>query len=95
MSPKQKNDPNAEMPVAVRASASWERRTRWPKTRYRHIQWDARFRDGREEFGVKIDQVLQGWRYPADAWCVRAGAERECPEEGIGLWVDYPYGQPL
>ncbi|WP_165788331.1 hypothetical protein [Arthrobacter glacialis] len=95
MKPKKKHDENAELPVAVRASASWKRRAQWPKTRYRSIQYDARFADGREEQGVKIDEVLQGWRYPADAWCVRGGAEKECPEEGAGPWVDYPYGRPL
>ena len=95
MKPRQEREENAELPVAVRASASWERRRRWPRTRYRSIQYDARFADGREERDVKIDAVLQGWRYPADAWCARNGAKQECPEEGIGPWVDYPYGQPI
>ncbi|WP_411734643.1 hypothetical protein [Paeniglutamicibacter sp.] len=95
MEPKQERDDSAELPIAVRASASWKRRRHWPKTRYRSVQHDARFADGREEQGVRIDAVLQGWRYPADPWCVRDGAEKECPEEGIGPWVDYPYGRPL
>lgn len=84
-----------ELPVAVRASSSWKQRPRWPRRRYRSFNWDVRFADGREEADVNIDKVLQGARFPADYWCVRKGAEGECPEEGIGPWVDYPYGRPL
>lgn len=82
------------LPVAVRATASWKQR-RWLKTRYRSIRYDVRFADGREEYGVHLDAVLQGARYPADYWSTVKGADRACPKEGAGPWVDYPYGRPL
>ncbi|SCB92726.1 hypothetical protein GA0061083_1590 [Pseudarthrobacter enclensis] len=85
---------SSEIPVAIRASASWRRR-RWLKSRYRSISYDARFADWREEYGVNLDSVLQGARFPADYWATRQGARSACPEEGTGLWVDYPYGRPL
>lgn len=82
------------MPVAIRAVASWERR-RWLKSRYRSMRYDARFADGREEYGVDLNAVLKGARFPADYWSIRNGARRVCPESGTGSWVDYPYGRPL
>lgn len=42
----------------MRAAASGKRR-RWLKNRYRGMQYDARFADGREEFGVDLTAVLQ------------------------------------
>lgn len=84
----------SQMPVAIRAAASWKRR-RWLKSLYRSIQYDARFADGREEHGVDLNVVLQGACFPADYWSMRNGARRVCPEEGTGLWVDYPYGRSL
>ena len=95
MKPQQERDENAELPVAVPASATRKHRRHWPSTRYRSIQCDARFADGREEQDATIDRALQGWCYPADAWCVRHGAEQQCPEEGTGQGVDHPYGRPL
>lgn len=84
----------SEMPVAIRATRTWKTR-RWLKTRYRSIQYDARFADGREEHDVNLDAILQGARFPADYRSTLEGARRACPEEGAGLWVDYPYGRPL
>lgn len=85
---------SSQMPVAIRAAASWKRR-RWLKSRYRSIRYDARFADGREEQGVDLNAVLQGARFPADYWSTRNGVDLACPEEGTGLWVDYPYGRPV
>ncbi len=84
---------SSDMPVAIRATASWERR--WLRTRYRSIRYDVRFADGREEQSVDVNAVLQGARYPADYWSTLNGAELACPEDGTGQWVDYPYGRPL
>lgn len=84
----------SEMPVAVRATATWKTR-RWLKSRYRSIQYDARFADGREEYGVDLSAALQGARFPADYWSTVKGAGQACPEEGTGAWVDYPFGRPL
>jgi hypothetical protein len=65
------------------------------KTRYRSIRYDALFSDGHEEHGVDLSSVLQGARFPADYWSAREGAIDACSTEGIGTWVDYPYGRPL
>lgn len=51
------------MPVAIRAVASWERR-RWLKSRYRSMRYDARFADGREEYGVDLNAGSQGSAFP-------------------------------
>ncbi|MFL4473996.1 hypothetical protein ACIPVK_08360 [Paeniglutamicibacter sp. MACA_103] len=85
---------SAEIPVAVRATSVWAT-SRWLRRPYRHFRFDVRFADGREEPVESLDAVLQGSRYPADASSTRKGAEQACPKEGIGEWVDYPYGQPL
>lgn len=84
----------SEMPTAIRATATWKTR-RWLRSRYRSIHYDARFADGREEYGVDLNAVLQGARFPADYRSTRDGADRACPEEGAGAWVDYPFGWPL
>lgn len=47
------------MPVAVRATATRKER-RWLKTRYRSVRHDVRSADGREEYGIHFDAVLQG-----------------------------------
>lgn len=85
---------SSQMPVAIRATASWKIRRRL-KSRYRSIRYDARFADGREEHGVDLNGVLQGARFPADYWSTVNGADHACPEEGSGAGVDYPYGRPL
>lgn len=82
------------MPTAIRATAYWKTR-RWLRSRHLSIRYDARFADGREEYDVDLDAVLQGSRYPADYRSTKNGARAACPEEGTGAWVDYPYGQPL
>ena len=84
----------SQLPVAFRATAYWTR-SRWLKRRVRRFRYDARFADWREEYDVHADAVLQGGRYPADRWCVQNGADNACPEEGVGPWVDYPWGMPL
>lgn len=83
-----------ELPIALRAHSSrttvgWLRRSRHT------YRYDARFAGGREVLGVSADAVLNGARYPADAQVVRRAAERECPDEGTGPWVDYPWGRAL
>ncbi|PRA08343.1 hypothetical protein CQ015_17615 [Arthrobacter sp. MYb221] len=86
-----------ELPVAVRASALSGIR-RFTKRRFRYFNYALRYRDGREvsDLGsIEFGKLLQGHRYPADTHCVRNGAERHCPERGDGVWVDYPYGNPL
>jgi hypothetical protein len=85
---------SSQMPIAIRASASWRRR-RWLKSRYRIIEYDARFADGHEEHAVDLNATLQGARFPSDYWSARKGADEACPKEGAGTWVDYPYGRPL
>lgn len=54
------------------------------RSRYRSVLYDARFADGREEYGVDLNAVLQGARFPADYRSTRDGADRACPEEGGG-----------
>ena len=83
-----------EMPVAVRATSAWTT-SRWLKIPYRCYQFEVRFADGREEHVECLDKALRGSSYPADASCTRKGAEKASPEEGVGEWVDYPYGRPL
>ena len=85
---------SSQMPIAIRATAHWKTR-RWLKSRYLSTRYDARFADGREEYDVNLDAVLQGSRYPADYRSTKNGADHACPEEGTGAWVDYPYGRLL
>jgi hypothetical protein len=85
---------SAEIPVAARATSVWTK-SRWLKIPYRYFRFDVRYADGREEHVESLDKVLQGSSYPADAWSTRKGAEKACPKEGTGAWVDYPYGRPL
>lgn len=87
----------SELPIAIRATASWAR-SRWLRRSERTFRYDARFADGREERGLDrhaVDRLLQGARYPADTDTVLRGAESACPDDGIGPWVDYPWGRPL
>ncbi len=85
---------DSQLPVAFRATA-YRSRTRWLKRPFRDFRYDARFADGREEHDVNQGVVLQSGHYPADAHVVRKGAENACPEEGVGPWVDYPWGKPI
>ena len=85
---------SSQMPIAIRATTHWKTR-RWLTSRYLSTRYDARFADGREEYDVNLDALLQGSRYPADDWSTKNGRDHACPEEGTGAWVDYPYGRPL
>lgn len=70
----------------------------WSKRRYRFFRYDLRFADGAQVHdldGTDFDRRLQGVRYPADLNSTRIGAQGTCPDEGVGQWVDYPYGRPL
>jgi hypothetical protein len=84
---------NPALPMAVRATAELRRTLIGRKRRI--FRYDARFADGRVAHDVRIDQVLQGRRFPADAWATRGAAEATCPETGPGDWVEYPTGRRL
>ena len=53
--------------------------------------------DGTVAVGVDVDDVLQGRRFPADAWATRQAAELACGDRvgAPGDWVEYASGRPL
>jgi hypothetical protein len=81
------------LPTALRASASLKR-TPFGR-RKRVFIYDAYYADGQVETDVNADKVLDGQRFPADAWTTRQSAEAACPEVGAGLWVEYASGRTL
>lgn len=83
-----------ETPTALRATAV-TRVSKWLKIPFRGFSYDARYADGREEYGVQVGRALKSGQYPADAHVVRTGAEAACPPMGQGPWVDYPWGRPV
>lgn len=81
-----------DLPVAIRATVREKRSILGAKRVY---TYDVRFANGAEERDVNIDDVLQGGRYPADAWAARHAAEKACRDTGPGAWVRYPSGCSL
>jgi hypothetical protein len=79
------------LPTAVRAKA--ESKRSFFGRRKRIVRYDVRFADGRVALDVDIDRALLGRSLPADAWATKAAAEAECPEVGVGAWVEYAYGR--
>lgn len=83
----------AGRPKAIRAVASWKRT--FLVSRKRVFRFDARYPDGHVETDVNADEVLDGQRFPADAWATRKAAEAACPQVGKGPWVEYATGRLL
>lgn len=57
--------------------------------------YDARLADGTIMQDVRVDEALQGGRYPADAWATRQAADRACPAAGPGPWIEYATDRTL
>lgn len=81
------------LPLAIRATAEVE--LSLFNRKRRKLRYDARFADGHVVRDVNVDDVLQGRRFPADAWTTRKAAEAACPEDGLGDWVEYATGRRL
>ncbi len=56
--------PTSDLPITIRATA---KRNRSLLRATRVFTYDVQLATGAEEHGVKLDDVLQGGRYPADA----------------------------
>jgi hypothetical protein len=80
----------AELPRALRAVASWKRTLLGRQKRV--FRFDALYSDGHVDTDVNANEVLDGWRFPADAWATRDAAEAACPQAGTGPWVEYATG---
>lgn len=82
------------LPMYVRATKVARKRPSliFGKTYY---SYDVRFKDGRVQEDVNLDDVLEGARFPADYHTVRNGARAVAGDGVPGPWVDYPYGRPV
>jgi len=77
--------------VALRAT----RRRGRSLLRRPRFTYEARFADGTVVQTTSIDRLLQGHRYPADAWVTRREVEAACPPQGPGPWIEYATGRRL
>ncbi|WP_157683827.1 hypothetical protein [Microlunatus soli] len=75
-----------EQPIAVRASSSY-RESRWLHRRIRICRYDACWADGRVEFDVDLVGLMYRGQ-PADFDPIDRTVHLECPEDGVGPWVD-------
>lgn len=82
---------DAALPKALRATRL---PTRWPMRRP-SFAYDAMYPDGTVAVDVNADEVLQGRRFPADAWATREAAEDVCGDDSPGDWVEYATGRRL
>lgn len=75
-----------DQPVAVRATA-FIGPSKWLQRPVRLVRYDAYWADGRVEFGVKLRQVMYRL-HTTDFAAIDEKVHANCPETGIGQWVD-------
>ena len=80
-------------PVVFRATARTEP-SRWLRRPRRRVRFDARWNDGRIETDVDLSALMYR-RAPADYEVTRRVMLEQCPETGVGRWVQWPTGWVL
>jgi len=81
---------DACIPIAFRATAR-PGTSRWLRRRVRTFRYDALWADGRVDRDVDLVKLMYR-RAPADYDVTKRAMHAECPEEGTGPWIAYPYG---